>query len=286
MDTFRSADLKKKQPSAFWKIMLNAVCFDDSTRCQSLLFQILWHVNSKSPLDNEDPDGVKDADVTFVFSNSDSGEQYITVDGNVGDRNNLSLWHNGDNLINAVADANKNTVVVIHSVGPVLMPWIDHPNIKAVVWPGLPGQESGNSLADVLTGKVNPSGRLPYTIAKKASDYNVKIDPSAEFVYKEKLLMGYKWFDAQNITPQFPFGHGLSYTNFTYSDLKLKAEKGHNNKAKVTASVAVKNSGSLDGAEVVQAYLNFPKSIKESPKVLVKKGKKTAIRFILESTEV
>ncbi|KAG1315549.1 hypothetical protein G6F60_008026 [Rhizopus arrhizus] len=213
---------------------------------------------------NEDPDGVKDADVAFVFSNSDSGEQYITVDGNVGDRNNLSLWHNGDNLINAVADANKNTVVVIHSVGPVLMPWIDHPNIKAVVWPGLPGQESGNSLADVLTGKVNPSGRLPYTIAKKASDYNVKIDPSAEVVYKEKLLMGYKWFDAQNITPQFPFGHGLSYTNFTYSDL----------------------NGSLDGAEVVQAYLNFPKSIKESPKVLVKKGKKTAIRFILESTEV
>ncbi|KAG1291201.1 hypothetical protein G6F66_008014 [Rhizopus arrhizus] len=188
----------------------------------------------------------------------------ITVDGNVGDRNNLSLWQNGDNLINAVADANKNTVVVIHSVGPVLMPWIDHPNIKAVVWPDLPGQESGNSLADVLTGKVNPSGRLPYTIAKMASDYNVKIDPSAEVVYKEKLLMGYKWFDAQNITPQFPFGHGLSYTNFTYSDL----------------------NGSLDDTEVVQAYLNFPESIKESPKVLVKKGKKTAIRFILELTEV
>ncbi|KAG0759374.1 hypothetical protein G6F57_009117 [Rhizopus arrhizus] len=173
------------------------------------------------------------------------------------------------------------------------MPWIDHPNIKAVVWPGLPGQESGNSLADVLTGKVNPSGRLPYTIAKKASDYNVKIDPSAEFVYKEKLLMGYKWFDAQNITPQFPFGHGLSYTNFTYSDLKLKAEKGHNTKAKVTASVAVKNSGSLDGAEVVQAYLSFPESAGEPPKllrgfekVLIKKGKKTTVNFTLGSTEL
>ncbi|KAG1513608.1 hypothetical protein G6F53_004300 [Rhizopus delemar] len=135
--------------------------------------------------DNEDPDGVKNADIAFVFSNSEFGEYSITVDGNVGDRNNSSLWHNGDNLIHAVADANKNTVVVIHSVDPVLMPWIDHPNIKAV-----------------------------------ASDYNAKIDPSAEIVYKEKLLMGYKWFDAQNITPQFPFDHGLSHTNFTYSNLK------------------------------------------------------------------
>ncbi|CEG79534.1 hypothetical protein RMATCC62417_13987 [Rhizopus microsporus] len=120
----------------------------------------------------------KVADVAFVFSSADSGEEYRVVDGNVGDRNNLSLWNNGDNLIKAVADANKNTVVVIHSVGPVLMPWIDHPNIKAVVWPGLPGQESGNSLADVVTGKVNPSGRLPYTIAKKASDYPIKPDPA------------------------------------------------------------------------------------------------------------
>ncbi|CEG79535.1 hypothetical protein RMATCC62417_13987 [Rhizopus microsporus] len=139
----------------------------------------------------------KVADVAFVFSSADSGEEYRVVDGNVGDRNNLSLWNNGDNLVSiffifsepfvnysffpkikAVADANKNTVVVIHSVGPVLMPWIDHPNIKAVVWPGLPGQESGNSLADVVTGKVNPSGRLPYTIAKKASDYPIKPDPA------------------------------------------------------------------------------------------------------------
>ncbi|EIE79560.1 hypothetical protein G6F47_007825 [Rhizopus delemar] len=254
-------------------------------------------VSYKQSLDDWDLDAAaktaKDADVAFVFSNSDSGEEYINVDGNVGDRNNISLWHNGDNLINAVADANKNTVVVIHSVGPVLMPWIDHPNIKAVVWPGLPGQESGNSLADILTGKVNPSGRLPYTIAKKASDYNVKPDPADNVVYNEKLLMGYKWFDSQNITPEFPFGFGLSYTNFTYSNLKVKAKKGHNKSAKVTASISVENSGSLDGAEVVQAYLSFPENAGEPPKLLrgfekvfIKKGKKTTVKFVLEATEL
>jgi beta-glucosidase len=71
-----------------------------------------------------------------------------------------------------------------------MMPWIEHPNITAVLWPGLPGQESGNSLADIVTGKVNPSGRLPYTIAKEASDYNAKPDAAAQIEYTEKLLMG------------------------------------------------------------------------------------------------
>ncbi|CEG66924.1 hypothetical protein RMATCC62417_03418 [Rhizopus microsporus] len=237
-------------------------------------------------------DAAKDADVAFVFSNANSGEEYIVVDGNVGDRNNLSLWNNGDNLIKAVADANKNTVVVIHSVGPVLMPWIDHPNIKAVVWPGLPGQESGNSLADIVTGKVNPSGRLPYTIAKKASDYPLKPDPAHNVVYKEKLLMGYKWFDANNVTPLFPFGHGLSYTNFTYSGLKVKA-KGSGKSSKVTATVTIKNTGHLDGAEIPQLYLSFPESANEPPKLLrgfekvfIKSGKKEKVEFDLTSTEL
>ncbi|PHZ09656.1 glycoside hydrolase family 3 protein [Rhizopus microsporus ATCC 52813] len=234
----------------------------------------------------------KVADVAFVFSSADSGEEYKVVDGNVGDRNNLSLWNNGDNLIKAVADANKNTVVVIHSVGPVLMPWIDHPNIKAVVWPGLPGQESGNSLADVVTGKVNPSGRLPYTIAKKASDYPIKPDPAQNVVYKEKLLMGYKWFDAHNVTPLFPFGHGLSYTSFTYSGLTVKVDV-FGKSIKVSVTVTIKNTGHLDGAEIPQLYLSFPESANEPPKLLrgfekvfIKADKEEEIRFELTSTEL
>ncbi|RCH83520.1 hypothetical protein CU098_006792, partial [Rhizopus stolonifer] len=237
-------------------------------------------------------EAAKDADIAFVFSSADSGEEYITVDGNVGDRNNLSLWNNGDNLIKAVADANKNTVVVIHSVGATILPWADHPNIKAIVWPGLPGQESGNSLADILTGKVNPSGRLPYTIAKKASDYNAKSDPSDHVKYSEKLLVGYKWFDSENITPEYAFGHGLSYTSFTYKKLKVKTKKS-SKATTVTASVSVKNSGSSDGAEVVQAYLSFPESAGEPPKslrgfekVFIKKGKSETVKITLGATEL
>ncbi|CAO3629970.1 unnamed protein product [Mucor hiemalis] len=207
----------------------------------------------------------KGSDYAFVFSNSNSGEEYIIVDGNKGDRNNISLWNNGDNLIKAVADANKNTIVVIHAVGATLMPWIGHPNIKAVLWPGLPGQESGNSLADIVTGKVNPSGRLPYTIAKKASDYNVKPDPSDVINYSEKLLMGYKWFDHANIEPLFSFGHGLSYTKFVYSNLKVSSADKKAKNIKVIATISVKNTGPVDGAEVVQAYLSFPESAGEPP---------------------
>ncbi|CAO0795662.1 unnamed protein product [Mucor circinelloides] len=237
-------------------------------------------------------DTAKDADVAFVFSTANAGEEYIVVDGNVGDRNNLSLWNNGDNLIKAVADANKNTVVVLHTVGSVLMPWINHPNIKAVMIPGLAGQESGNSLADVILGKVNPSGRLPYTIAKENDDYNVHPDPADHVLYSEKLLVGYKWFDHAKIEPLFPFGHGLSYTKFDYSGLKVKAKKKKNS-VSVTASLSVKNSGKLDGAEVVQAYISFPESAGEPPKLLrgfdkktIKAGKKAKFDFEFTETEL
>ncbi|KAI7901875.1 glycoside hydrolase superfamily [Cokeromyces recurvatus] len=234
----------------------------------------------------------KDADIAFVFSSADSGEGYIDVDGNIGDRKNLTLWHNGDNLIQAVANINKNTVVIINSVGAVLMPWINHPNIKAVVWPGLSGQESGNSLADILTGKVNPSGRLPYTIAKKASDYNAAIDPADTVVYKESLLVGYRWFDHANIEPLFPFGHGLSYTTFKYSSLGVKVS-GKSDSIKVTTTLSVRNTGKYNGAEVVQAYISFPMDAGEPPKVLrgfekifLKKGKSKTITIEFTKTEL
>lgn len=108
----------------------------------------------------------------MVFINSDSGEDYIDFDGNEGDRKNLTAWHNGDALVQAVAAFNSKTIVVVHSVGPLILePWIEHPNVTAVVWAGLGGPETGNALVDVLYGVVNPSARLPYTIAKNVSDY-------------------------------------------------------------------------------------------------------------------
>ena len=158
--------------------------------------------------------------------------------------------------------------------------------------PGLAGQESGNSLADVVLGKVNPSGRLPYTIAKKNDDYNVHPDPADDVNYSEKLLVGYKWFDHANIEPLFPFGHGLSYTKFDYSGLKVKAKKKKDS-VTVTASLSVKNSGKVDGAEVVQAYISFPENAGEPPKLLrgfekinIKSGKKSNVNFEFTKTEL
>jgi beta-glucosidase len=104
----------------------------------------------------------------IVFGNADSGEGFITVDGNWGDRNNLTLWQNGDEVIRNVSSMCNNTIVVLHTVGPVLVnDWYDNPNITAIIWAGLPGQESGNSLVDILWGKVNPAGRSPFTSAKQ-----------------------------------------------------------------------------------------------------------------------
>lgn len=115
-------------------------------------------------------------DVALVFINSDSGEGHIEFDGNQGDRRNLTAWYNGDALVAAVAGQNENTIVVVHSVGQInVEPWIEHPNVTAVVWAGLGGTETGNALVDVLYGDVNPSGRLPYTIARDVNDYGAQL---------------------------------------------------------------------------------------------------------------
>jgi beta-glucosidase len=174
---------------------------------------------------------LKDQDICIVFANSDSGEGYLTWDGVRGDRNNLFLQKNGDDLIIQVADGcgdgKGSTIVVIHSVGPVAMEkWIDHPNVKAVVLANLPGQESGNAIADILVGNVNPSGKLPYTIGKSLDDYG----PGAKILYypngvipqqtySEGLYIDYRHFDKFGIAPRFEFGFGLSYTTFDYSNL-------------------------------------------------------------------
>ncbi|KAI1771552.1 glycoside hydrolase family 3 protein [Hypoxylon cercidicola] len=165
------------------------------------------------------------ASVAIVFANANSGEGYTTLDGNFGDRNNLTLWKGGDELIQAVASVNPNTVVVIHSVGPVLIDHIKtHPNVSAILWAGLPGQESGNSLVDVLYGVVNPQGKTPFTWGKAASDWGVSIlfnstEATPQQDFAEGPFIDYRHFDRAAIEPSFEFGFGLSYTSFTYENL-------------------------------------------------------------------
>ncbi|KAF7329076.1 Glycoside hydrolase family 3 protein [Mycena kentingensis (nom. inval.)] len=239
----------------------------------------------------------------LVFIASDSGEDYLTVDGNEGDRKNLTAWHSGDDLVLAVAAQNNNTIVIVHSVGPLIIePWIDHVNVSAVLWAGAPGQEAGNSITDVLYGDWNPSGRLPYTIAKRVEDYSAQVVLGGQgsdvvaIPYAEGLNVDYRHFDSANITPRFEFGFGLSYTNFTYSKLHI-AKVGHQESTNMALEDAwakgaatpiaqgsstapwlhrplynitftVKNSGDVWGGDIPQVYLHFPASAGEPPSLL------------------
>ncbi|KAJ4303979.1 beta-glucosidase [Collariella sp. IMI 366227] len=184
---------------------------------------------------------VTQANVTaIVFVNADSGEGFINVDGNMGDRKNLTLWKGGDILVKNVSSWCSNTIVVIHSTGPVLLTdWYNSPNITAILWAGLPGQESGNSITDVLYGKVNPAGRSPFTWGATREGYGADVlykpnngngAPQQDFT--EGVFVDYRYFDKANKTVIYEFGHGLSYTTFSYSNIRV--EKSSTNEYKPT----------------------------------------------------
>lgn len=166
------------------------------------------------------------ADMAVVFATASSGEGYIEVDGNYGDRKNISLWHNSEELILHIANRCRKTVVVITSTGPVdLEPFIDHENVVAVLWSAPLGQFLGTAISEVLFGEVNPSGRLPFTIARKADQY---VDIIDKIPIKGKpeddlnRLLDYRFFDETGIRPRYEFGYGLSYTKFSLSELSIK----------------------------------------------------------------
>lgn len=188
----------------------------------------------ESIFDNWDSAGiaalVSQPDVTcLVFGNADSGEGYINVDGNEGDRLNLTLWQNADTVIKNVSSMCSNTIVVMHTGGPVLVAdWYDNPNITAILWAGYPGQESGNSLVDVLWGRVNPAGKSVFTWAEAREDYGTDVlyEPNngngpPQQTFTEGVDIDYRHFDQAGIDPIYEFGFGLSYTTFEYSDLKV-----------------------------------------------------------------
>ncbi|TRM61488.1 glycoside hydrolase family 3 protein [Schizophyllum amplum] len=243
------------------------------------------------------------ADFAIVFISSDSGEGYLTVEDNAGDRNDLFAWHDGDALVQAVADANNNTIVCVNSVGAMIVEaWIDHPNVKAVVWSGLPGQEAGNSVTDILYGAYNPSGRLPYTIAKSEDDYSASVLYTADVEvpdinYSEGLFVDYRHFDANDIEPRFEFGFGLSYTTFEYADLVVEGSAASDespptgpgssldpwlHEPVVTVSFTIENTADVAGHEVhscpslstlpdtlsvqiPQLYVTFPEAAESAP---------------------
>ena len=166
-----------------------------------------------------------------VFVNSDGGEGYIIVDGNEGDRNNLTLWHNGDDLIKNVTSQCNNTIVVMHTIGPVLVDaWYENPNVTAILWAAIPGQESGNAITDVLYGKVNPGAKTPFTWGATRESYGTDLiyEPNngagaPQDNFEEGVFIDYRAFDKAGETPIYEFGFGLSYTTFEFSDIQVAA---------------------------------------------------------------
>jgi beta-glucosidase len=201
----------------------------------------------------------------------------------------LSLPDKQDALIEAVAAANPHTIVVLETGGPVTMPWIG--SVSAVIEAWYPGIRGSEALANILFGDVNPSGKLSLTFPRTEADLphprhvdQPKIDPNHpitplpnlpvvpgistnqtpfDAVYDEGLKVGYKWYDAEGKEPLFPFGFGLSYTTYAYSELKATSYDG------LTVTFKVKNTGNRAGEETAQVYLTLPVSTHEPPKRLV-----------------
>lgn len=184
----------------------------------------------------------------------------------------LTLSNEQDLLIQTVVAANPRTVVVVASGGPVLMPWLEHVPSVLETWYG--GQEQGNALADVLFGDVNPSGKLPVTFPRR--DQDTPVSSPEQYAHRDSLVsnfseglgVGYRGYDQFGIEPLFPFGYGLSYTNFAYAQLEVEAEMTNDTSA-VQVRFTITNSGARTGAEVAQIYLGLPASAGEPPKRLV-----------------
>ena len=180
-------------------------------------------------------------------------------------------------LIAEVAKANANIVVVLMNGAAVSMPWKN--DVTAIVEAYLGGQAGGGAIADVLTGKVNPSGKLTMTFPVNYTDHasaknfpGVPADNPKDVTYQEGIYVGYRYFNTFNVKPSYEFGYGSSYTTFDYSDVKVSSP---NFKDKLTVSVTVKNTGKVAGKEVVQLYLSAPSKTIDKPKEELKAFGKT-----------
>jgi beta-glucosidase len=255
-----------------------ALKFSNDSNLTGQYLRVGWAPPDASLVENAVA-AAKRADVAVVFAAELEGEGY--------DKLTLNLPGDQDRLIGAVADANPRTVVVLHTSNPVAMPWID--KVAAVIEAWYPGQEAGPSIASILFGDVNPSGRLPVTFPADESQ-----GPATRWTeypgdgytanFTEGVLVGYRWYDAKRQQPLFPFGHGLSYTTFKYDDLQVQRTADS-----ASVRVRVTNTGSRAGAEVAQLYLEYPAAALEPPhvlkgfeKVMLKPGESKTVTFTLD----
>lgn len=217
-----------------------------------------------------------EADTVIVFG--------YALQGEGADRTTLALDGDGDALISAVAAANPNTVVVLETGTATTMPWLA--NVRSVVEAWYPGEQQGNALARLLYGDVNFSGKLPMTFPKSLADiptstpaqYPGLVNGQAarptgntairQVAYSEGLAVGHKWYESKGIEPLFAFGHGLSYTSFSWSDLRV-TKRGSGTDGQLTVRFTVRNTGSTTGTATPQVYLTLPTAAAEPGKRLV-----------------
>ena len=207
------------------------------------------------------------------------------------DRKDMDLPSKQVELIRKVAGANPNTIVVLNNGSPIAMEnWIN--DVPAVVEAWFPGQECGNAIAAVLFGDVNPSGKLPDTLPRRLEDnpaFSNYPGKSGRVLYDEGIFVGYRHYDARKIEPLFPFGHGLSYTSFEYSNLQINPAEVKTSD-KITVTIDIKNTGQKQGKEVVQVYVHDiksslsrpPKELKAFQKVGLLPGETKTIDFVLD----
>jgi beta-glucosidase len=233
------------------------------------------YIRAKAPAANVEYNEGKDpasaaslagrSQVAIVFCNQPMRED--------DDARTLALPENQDALVKAVAAANPHTIVVLETGGPVSMPWIDQ--VQAVLEAWYPGIGGGQTIANILFGDVNPSAKLPITFAKSEADLphpqiagmGLRRQPF-DVNYTEGLKVGYKWFEAEKKESLFPFGHGLSYTSYAYSDLRTSGKQPDTNLPS-SVSFSVKNTGNRTGTEVAQVYVVLPTTAGEPFKRLV-----------------
>ena len=181
----------------------------------------------------------------------------------------------------------------LNTGSPCEMPWVDDANSILQCW--FPGQEFGNSLADILFGKTNPSGKLPTTFPKTLPDtpaYSSYPGKDLQMDYEEGLYIGYRWYDKENIEPLFPFGHGLSYTSFEYSNLRAIPPKGESSVA--AFELDIKNSGDTEGKEIIQGYIGVSnsqidrplKELKKFEKIHLNPGESKKVKFELTERDL
>ena len=242
-------------------------------------------VTTTAALTDEAVAAARDAEAVVVFAGL---PESFETEG--ADRTTLDMPQVQNELIEKLAAVNKNIVVVLHNGAPVAMPWVD--KVAAILECYLGGENIGTAQVNLLFGKVNPSGKLAETFPLRLEDtpcYMYYPGNGRTCLYAEGIFVGYRWYDSRKMPVLFPFGHGLSYTSFEYSDLKVTS-KSFKDSDGVEVSVKVKNTGSVEGKEIVQLYVSDKTGVEVRPekelkgfeKVNLKPGEEKTVSFKLD----